>query len=640
MPAADGQHAPGARRDYGEWIRDSARIPLEQYETLQARFDPVRFDADLWARTAADAGMKYLVITSKHHDGFGLFDSKETTWDVMGTPFRRDVLAELSAACARHGVRFCAYHSIMDWHHPDYRPRRAWEPAAAGGDFDRFERYLHAQVTEVVTKYHPGVLWFDGEWEPTWNHERGLRLFELCRRLDPRMIVNNRVDVHRGGMGGFSESSEAVGDFATPEQEIPATGVPGLDWETCMTMNDHWGFCAADASWKTTEDLVRKLADIASKGGNFLLNVGPRADGTFPPEAVARLGEIGAWMRTNGESIHGTTASPFDALPFGRCTVGVGRAGDAVSKLYLHVFDWPKDHQLVLPGLGGELGRAYLLAEPQEDLARTREGPDARVELPAAAPDPIDTVVVLEVAGRPVVTRAPRIVADADVFVHAIAVDLQAPAPGLEVRYTTDGTDPGAASAVAQGPIRISEPGTVKARAFRAGTAVSGVAAASFRQVEPRAASVVPGSLPGLACERFEGDWSAVPDLSGAVSRGGWIAPAVALPGTPPRNPGERVALRFTGFVEVNRDDVYVFELESDDGSRLAIDGEVVVDNDGLHVAQAKRGRIALAAGAHPIEVVWFNRTGGAALALRSAPLGADLETVRRFRHAPEEKAR
>jgi alpha-L-fucosidase len=632
--------AKDARHDYGEWIRDSAQIPVGEYDRLQPRFDPVKFDADLWARTAAAAGMKYLVITSKHHDGFGLFDSKETTWDVLGTPFRRDILAELSAACARHGVRFCTYHSIMDWHHPDYLPRRGWEKAARpedGADFDRFERYLHAQVEEVATKYHPGVMWFDGEWESTWNHERGLRLYDLCRRLDPWMIVNNRVDVHRGGMGGFSGSDEAVGDFATPEQEIPATGMPGVDWETCMTMNDHWGFCAADANWKSVEDLVRKLADIASKGGNFLLNVGPRADGTFPPEAVDRLARIGAWMKTNGESIHGTSASLFDDLAFGRCTV---RAGDDRSRIYLHVFDWPKERRIVLPGLGNEIGRAYLLARPGESLAAKREGPDAWIALPATMPDPIDTVVVLEVAGAPIVHRAPRIVADADVFVRPMAVRVEASSPDQEVRYTTDGKDPDASSARCEGPITIAETCTLKARAFLDGAPVSGVVAKKFEKVAPRASTVAAGSLPGIRCDRFAGEWDALPDFGALTATGAWNADEIGLPWAADAVPQERIGLWFRGFVDAPRDDVYVFELSSDDGSRLAIDGQVVVDNDGPHSATAKRGRIALAAGSHAIEVLWFNRTGGAQLSLGWAPLGSKIETVRTFRREPEEANR
>jgi alpha-L-fucosidase len=394
--------------DHGEWIRESAHIPVKEYEQFQKQFNPVRFDPEQWVALAREAGMRYLVITSKHHDGFGLFDSAETDWDVMGTPFHRDVLAELSAACARGGVRFCTYHSIMDWHHPDYLPRRSWEGAdrpAAGADYERFVKYLHAQVTEVITKYHPGVLWFDGEWENTWTHERGVELYKLCRALDPNLIVNNRVDVHRGGMGGFSESSEAVGDFGTPEQEIPATGLNGVDWETCMTMNDHWGYNSHDTRWKSVETLVRNLIDVASKGGNYLLNVGPKADGTFPDEAIERLHGIGAWMKKNGDAIHGTSASPFETLPWGRCTV---KKDGADSILYLHVFERPADGRLVLPGLGNEPLSAGWLAGPRLAFPVRREGTDVVVELPPTLPDPIASVVTLGIQGEPIVYRARR----------------------------------------------------------------------------------------------------------------------------------------------------------------------------------------------------------------------------------------
>ncbi|MFN8825434.1 MAG: alpha-L-fucosidase, partial [Planctomycetota bacterium] len=190
---------------HGEWIRDTARIPLQEYDQLQAQWNPTAFDADAWAQLAAAAGMKYLVLTSKHHDGFCLYPSGFTDWDVAGSKNPRDIVGELARACAKHGVKFCTYHSIMDWHHPDYLPRRPWEAAtrsADGADFRRFESYLHAQVTEIVQRYRPAVMWFDGEWESTWTHQHGLRLWSLCRALAPEMIVNNRVDVHRAGMNG------------------------------------------------------------------------------------------------------------------------------------------------------------------------------------------------------------------------------------------------------------------------------------------------------------------------------------------------------------------------------------------------------------------------------------------------------
>ncbi len=667
---------PNARHDHAEWIRESAHIPVAEYEKLQPRFDPEKFDADLWARMAADAGMKYLVITSKHHDGFDLFDSKWSEWDLGGTPFKnRDVLKELSEACTRHGVRFCTYHSIMDWHHPDYLPRRGWEKATrpeGNADYAKFEEYLHHQVEEVVTRYHPGVMWFDGEWESTWNHERGLRLFELCRKLDPTMIVNNRVDVNRGGMGGFSTSKEAVGDFATPEQEIPATGVPGLDWETCMTMNDHWGFNAADTNWKTTEDLVRKLADIASKGGNFLLNIGPRSDGTFPPEAVQRLAEIGAWMKVNGESIHGTTASPFDALAFGRCTVkapaekprvaevfqggsrleqgfaflrSVGpNDGDApiegsteleatkgeTWKLYLHVFDWPKDRRLVLPGLGNEIGRSYLLAQPSQDLTCKRQDSDVWIAVAETAPDPIDTVVALEIRGAPVVYKAPKIEAASDIFVKPLEVKLVASAKDLEIRYTTDGTEPTAASKSYREPIVVTSTTTVRARSYYGGSAVSTISTARFESANLKpaieGAAEHPDALFLIKAQRLSGDWDKLPDKDAFAAKG---VDMDLEPGIVSAPKGEHVALDISACIDIDNSDVYVFELTSDDGSKLWIDQELVVDNDGLHSAISKRGRIGLASGVHWLRLGWFNETGDSVLSLKSGPVGGGLEPTK-----------
>ena len=620
--------------DHGEWIRDSARIPVGEYERFQGQFDPVRFDPDQWVALAREAGMRYLVITSKHHDGFGLFDSAQTDWDVMGTPFRRDVLAMLSAACARGGVRFCTYHSIMDWHHPDYLPRRPWELAdrpAAGADYERFEDYLHAQVREVITKYDPGVLWFDGEWENTWTHERGVELYELCRSLDPDLIVNNRVDVHRGGMAGFSESSEAVGDFGTPEQEIPASGLPGVDWETCMTMNDHWGWNKSDQDWKSVETLVRNLIDVASKGGNYLLNVGPKADGTFPDEAIERLKGIGAWMKKHGDAIHGTSASPFEELPWGRVTM---KRNGADSILYLHVFERPADGRLVLPGLGSEPLSAGWLAGPRLLLPVKREGTDVVVQLPGTLTDPIASVVTLGIKGEPVVYRAPEIVAESDLFVLPIAVTIDCKGPGLDVLYTLDGSEPGPGSARFTEAFELTDSAVVSARAFHEGKAVSTTVRRLFKRLDHITACGMDAVAPrGLWVERFEGDWNELPDLDAMTpgSRRSVAALSLAEAGA-----GEFVALRFRGYLRVHDGDVYTLALSSDDGSELWIDRSLVIDNDGLHGTLEKRAQLPLGVGDHEIDVRWFNKTGGAELGLRWARLGTRLEPVTALFRAPE----
>jgi alpha-L-fucosidase len=382
--------------DHAEWILETAQIPVEKYEKFAAQFNPIKFDAKEWVEIAKKAGMKYIVITSKHHDGFCLFDSQLTDYDVVdATPFKRDILKELSEECHRQGIKICWYHSIMDWHHPDYLPRRNWEKrSSAGADYDQYVKYLKGQVRELLTNYGEiGVMWFDGEWEETWTKERGFDLYKYVRSLQPNIIINNRVGKGRAGMAGTYDPETAVGDFGTPEQEIPGTGL-GYDWETCMTMNDHWGYNKHDNNWKSTEDLIRKLVDIASKGGNFLLNVGPTAEGLFPQPSVERLRTIGEWMRVNGESIYGTTASLFEKLEWGRSTT-------KGKKLFLHVFDWPKDGKLSLPGLISRVKTAHLLANPQATLDVNYQEGSAFISLPEKAPDPVVSVVVLEFEQQP-----------------------------------------------------------------------------------------------------------------------------------------------------------------------------------------------------------------------------------------------
>ncbi|MEW6071051.1 MAG: alpha-L-fucosidase [Planctomycetota bacterium] len=608
----------GEDTGHAEWIRTTAHIPRARYEELLAEFDPVRYDPDAWVRMAKDAGMKYIVITSKHHDGFGLFDSAQTDWDVMSTPWGKDLLAPLAEACRRHGLRICWYHSIMDWHHPDYLPRRDWEDwSAEGANFDRFVAYLHAQVTELLTNYGDiGVLWFDGEWESTWNHGYGQPLYDLCRKLQPNVIVNNRVDVGRGGMAGMSDAGYA-GDFGTPEQEIPATGIPGVDWETCMTMNDHWGYNAADTHWKSTEELIRMLIDIASKGGNFLLNVGPRADGTFPPEAVERLAGMGEWMDVHGEAIHGTQAGLFESLPWGRSTT---RAGADGTTIYLFVFDWPAGDVLAVPGLGTAPERARILApgdDPRVD-SRPIEG-GLEVRLDPRRRDLIATVVALEYEGTPVVYRTPRIEAAAELFVRPLTVTLGPETAGVELRFTIDGSAPEISSRLYTGPLTLVDSARLAVRAFHRGRPVSAVVAREFTRATPRpAASDVEGREHGLHLAAWQGTYGALPALGERPpDRTAEVASLDLGP------PVEHEVRAYTGFLRVAADDAYVFHLTSDDGARLFVDGELVVDNDGLHGPLTRTGAAPLAAGWHRLRVEWFNKTGGAVLDLQVGPAGA-----------------
>ena len=622
----------GDRDDHAEWILTTAQIPVEEYEEFVEQFNPVEFDADEWARMAKDAGMKYIVITSKHHDGFCLFDSEFTDYDVMSTPFRRDIMKELSDACRRHGLKMCWYHSIMDWHHPDYLPRRGWETRPVeDADFDRYVEHLHNQVTELLTNYGPiGIMWFDGEWEGTWNHGYGQPLYDLCLELQPDVIVNNRVDKGRGGMAGMTADVMYTGDYGTPEQEIPATGLPGVDWETCMTMNAHWGYNAADRQWKSTRQLIRMLVDIASKGGNYLLNVGPKADGTFPRESVERLAGIGDWMDVNGEAIDGTTASPFANIPWGRCTAKVSTRK---SKLYLHVFDWPSGGELLLEGIGNRPIRAYLHADRGVRVPVGRRESDLVLQVPARAPDEDCSVVVLEVRGEPIVYEAPDIEAASEILVNPLTVTLSSRSMDLEIRYTLDGSDPGIGSTLYQKPLTIDASTTVRARVFHEGRPVSGVTEALFTKVDPNPARRMSGLTRGLRIEEFHGNWDMLPDFDRMGRVASRTISNVDLPEDPTRV--EYVGYRYSGYVTVPADDVYLFSLISDDGSRLLVDGKVTVDNDGLHGTLERRGTVALAEGEHEIVVEWFNKTGGAELALLVAPVGESLAEIpdSAFRH-------
>ncbi len=394
VPAGEYQ---GQRSDrIGEWIQSWANIPRQEYEKFAARFNPVRFDASAWAQLAQDAGMKYLIITSKHHDGFAIFDSRVSDYDIVdATPYGKDVLEELSRECRSRGIRFGVYYSIMDWHHPSQFVDAEGKHPTAGNGMNRIRpeakpdyiRYMKAQLEELVSGYDVAVLWFDGEWVDWWTEEDGKDLYAYVRSLKPEIIINNRVGKGRQGMQGLNKGPGYAGDFGTPEQEIPPTGLPGVDWESCMTMNDTWGFKSYDDNWKSSETLIRNLVDIASKGGNYLLNVGPTSEGLIPQPSVERLTQMGDWLRVNGESIYGTAASPFQELPWGRAT----RHGNRV---FLHVFDWPSG-LLEVPALEGRVEQARLLGRPQEPLAVEAEAGRLLIRLPAAPPDATASVVEL-----------------------------------------------------------------------------------------------------------------------------------------------------------------------------------------------------------------------------------------------------
>jgi alpha-L-fucosidase len=399
-----GEYNGHRSKNIGEWIMEWANIPRAEYEKFAPRFNPIKFDAREWVRIAREAGMKYIVITSKHHDGFSMFDSRVSSYDIVdSTPYRKDPMRALADEARKQGLKFCFYYSILDWHNPSaYVDAPGKDPTAGNGQTrlkpgtkDGYVTYMKEQLHELVAAYDPAVLWFDGEWQEWWTEADGKDLYQYVRSLKPDIIINNRVGKGRKGMEGLNKGDQQYsGDFGTPEQQIPPTGLPGVDWESCMTMNDTWGYKSYDDNWKSPEKIIRNLIDIASKGGNYLLNVGPTAEGLIPQPSVERLAAVGRWMKVNGESIYGTTASPFlTQLSFGRATSKGGRT-------YLQVFNWPADGKLQIPSWGKTVKKAYLLANPKSALKFSQNPGGVTIQTPVSAPDPIASVIVIEAVSK------------------------------------------------------------------------------------------------------------------------------------------------------------------------------------------------------------------------------------------------
>ena len=377
------------------WSRGSP-TPVEEYDRLYETFNPTLFNADEWVRVARAAGMKYLVFTTKHHDGFSMWDTRQSPYSIQRSPIRRDVVRELADACRRGGLMFGAYYSILDWYHPDYPlgspAGKAKKPAA---DMDRYTTFLKNQVGELVRGYGPlGVIWFDGEWEEPWTEARGSDLYAFLRNLQPSLIINNRVSKARKGMAGTSAPEQFSGDYDTPEQRIGGFNM-GRPWETCMTICQQWAW-KPDDRMKSFDESIRTLVATAGGNGNLLFNVGPMPDGRIEPRQVARLAEMGAWLDLNGEAIYGTRGGPFMPGAWGASTRRDNR-------IYVHAFEW-NDDTLRLPALPAKVIAARRLAGGPVELVQDASGITLRV--PRARQDPVDTLVVLEI-DRPAMALAP-----------------------------------------------------------------------------------------------------------------------------------------------------------------------------------------------------------------------------------------
>ena len=388
--------------NHAEWLQLTAKIPLAEYTEYAKDFNPEKFNADQWVKIAKDAGMHYFVITSKHHDGFAMYDSACSDHNVVdGTAFKRDPLKELSQACAKHGIRFCVYYSLgRDWQDPDVPTGRGDKKGFRSNliDFPEegkkvfsnyFQRKVKPQVRELLTELGPiGIFWFD-----TYgliSKEESLELKKLIRELQPNCIINQRI-------------GNNLGDYKVSEQKIPADG--SYDpWESCITMNGHWGYNKADTKWKSPASMIRSFVDIVSKGGNLLLNVGPTGEGTIPAPSVERLSEIGDWTRLNGEAIYGCGPTPFgeelgrkEKDEKGKTRV-VGklpwRATTKPNRIYIHLFEWP-DAELSIPKIDGAVGKAYFLGQ-ESDLLKVDQSKGTLITMPDAKPKSLVPVLCLE----------------------------------------------------------------------------------------------------------------------------------------------------------------------------------------------------------------------------------------------------
>ncbi len=366
------------------WVQYNSQLSKEEYAHIVAdTFDPQQWDAESIVQLAQDAGQKYIVFTSKHHEGFSMFDTKVTgfqDYSLLGYGIYDgpDPLLELSQASKAAGIPFGCYYSIQDWHHPSQEDlsRNMLDKTGYVAD-------MKAQLRELIQVYDVDILWFDGEWQSWWNSDDGRDLYRYLRTMKPSLIINNRI----------GKRAEDDGDFGTPEQSIPIEGL-GYDWESCITMNSSWGYAPYDTDWKTSAWIVQSAVNTASKGGNLLLNVGPDAQGLVPEECAENMRAAGEWFRQYGSSIFGTTASPFyDALPFGAATKKDG-------VLYLHVEQWPASGKLSLPALKNTVLSVNLMGA-DEDLAFSVQDYVMTITVPSDAPNSIDTVIEVHVDGMP-----------------------------------------------------------------------------------------------------------------------------------------------------------------------------------------------------------------------------------------------
>ncbi len=379
----------------GEWVMNERKMTVSEYEKLPPEFNPTKFDPAEWVAIAKAAGVKYITITSKHHDGFAMFRTKQSDWNIVDrTPYKKDPLKMLADECHRQGLKLFFYHSQLDWHHPDYSPLGETGHTAGrppGGDWSKYVGFLDSQLTELLTHYGPvGGIWFDGWWDKPNADWRLDRTYALIHRLQPTALIGGNH--HRKPFPGE--------DFQMFEKDLPGqktaefnkdTEVSALPLETCDTINNSWGYNKNDKNFKSTRELIHYLVRAAGYDANFLLNVGPMPNGKIQPEFVERLKAMGAWLAKNGESIYGTRGGPISPRSWGVTT-------QKGNKIYVHILDW-QDPALLLPRLDNQIESAHLF-ETGETVEVVKADYGTVLKLPTSASEAVDNIVVLETRGN------------------------------------------------------------------------------------------------------------------------------------------------------------------------------------------------------------------------------------------------
>jgi len=458
---------------YAEHLMRKEKITRAEYLEFAHQFNPVKFDADKWVKTAKAAGMHYLIITAKHHDGFAMFNSNISDYNVVKqTAWEHDPMTDLSAACKKYGIKFGFYYShAFDWEHPD-APGNDWEYKNPGGDLHLFSdgprdwydvhpelipkaaSYVDTkaipQIKELINKYHPDVLWFDTPHKLPLSEN--IRILKAIRETDPNVVVNGRLVRMSDGlnMGDYKNTADRPAEF------FPVEG----DWEAIPTTNESYGYSKFDKSHKPVSFFIRLLAKSASRGGNLLMNIGPMGDGEFAPEDMNILTGLAKWMNKNSQSIYQTTKTP---LPFQ--SWGVSTRKDSL--LYLHVFNWPVNGNLIVGGLKSKISKAYLLTDPKKKALKfDRINPlDIKIHLPLQTPDTVNTVIVLETQGD-IETDSTRLLADKGIANHLLAFDAELTGKGFGFgdgktdQYYIDGWK--RADQHIQWEFRITQPATFK----------------------------------------------------------------------------------------------------------------------------------------------------------------------------------